>query len=171
MQPPTMPRPDLEALNINYRRIPILSLGRDVFLDTRLILRKLESRFPLGALGAGDTSEPELRALQRLLERWTTDAGVFQRAVQLIPLNLPNMQDPHFRKDRENFSGRPFNLEALKRARPEALAHMRDAFELLETTLLADGRQWVFKTKKPSLGDIEGKTCIFSAMGGLKLRI
>jgi glutathione S-transferase len=157
MQPPTLPRPDLKALNIEYRRIPIMTHGRDIFLDTRLILRKLESRFPNGALGAGDTSEPELRALQRLLERWTTDAGVFQRAVQLIPLHLPTMQDPKFRKDREDFSGRPMNLAALERSRPEALAHMRDAFELLETTLLADGRKWVFKTEKPSLGDIEGK--------------
>ncbi|HEX3640441.1 MAG TPA: hypothetical protein VHV10_04060 [Ktedonobacteraceae bacterium] len=151
-----MPRPDLEALNIVHRRIPIVTHGRDVFFDTRLILRKLESRFPSGALGAGDTSEPELRALQLLFSRWTTDAGVFTRAVQLIPLNLPNMQDPKFRKDREDFSGRPFNMEALKKARPEALAHIRDAFELLETTLLADDRKWVFKTEKPSLGDIEG---------------
>lgn len=47
-------------------------------------------------------------------------------------------------------------MEALKKARPEALAHIRDAFELLETTLLADDRKWVFKTEKPSLGDIEG---------------
>ena len=156
IQPPTMPRPDLEALNITHRRIPIVTHGRDVFFDTRLILPKLESLFPSGALGAGDTSEPELQALQLLFRRWTTDAGVFTRAVQLIPLNLPNMQDPKFRKDREDFSGRPFNLEALKRARPEALAHIRDAFELLETTLLADGRKWVFKTEKPSLGDIEG---------------
>jgi glutathione S-transferase len=152
-----MPRPDLEALNINYRRIPVLTYGRDVFLDTRLILRKLELHFPVGALGFGNTSEPELRALQRLLERWTTDAGIFPRAVQLIPLDLPNMQDPAFRKDREDFSGNPFSLEGLKRARPEALAHLRDGFELLETTMLADGRDWVFKTQKPSLGDIEGQ--------------
>jgi glutathione S-transferase len=152
-----LPRPDLEALNVNYRRIPILTLGRDVYLDTRLIIRKLESRFPSGALGAGETSEPELQALQHLFTRWTSDAGIFNRAVQLIPTNLPNMQNPQFRKDREDFSGRPFDLEALKRARPEALAHIRDAFELLESTLLADGRKWVFKTEKPSLGDIEGK--------------
>jgi hypothetical protein len=117
-----------------------------------MILRKLEARFP-----GGETLTPEFKALHRLFERWTTDSGVFDRAVLLIPTNLPNMQDPRFRKDRENLSGKPFVLETFQKLRPESLAHIRDAFELLETSLLSDGRDWVFKTEKPSLGDIDGK--------------
>jgi glutathione S-transferase len=156
MQPNILPRPDLEALSINYRRIPVLSIGRDVYCDTRLILRKLEQQFPEGALGATD---PDQRGIEKLLERWTVDAGIFARAVALIPTDLPSMSDPKFRKDRDGFSGRPggFTKERVERGRPEALVHIRDAFELLETTLLADGRKWIFKTDKPSLGDIEGK--------------
>jgi glutathione S-transferase len=156
MQPSILPRPDLEALNIKYRRIPILTIGGDVYCDTRLILQKLEQLFPEGALGSAD---PDHRAIERLLERWTVDAGIFGRAVALIPTNLPNMNDPKFRKDREDLSGRigAWNKEKLDKARPEAVVHIRDAFELLETTLLADGRKWIFKTDKPSLGDIEGK--------------
>ena len=150
-----MPRPDLEALNVSYRRIPLLSIGRSFYCDTRLILRKLESLFPAGALGSAD---PEHRALERLLERWTVDGGIFSRAASLIPTDLPAMSDPKFRKDREAFSGRPggWSKERLEKGRPESVVHMRDAFELLETTLLADGREWVFKTERPSLGDIEG---------------
>jgi hypothetical protein len=116
-----------------------------------MILRKLEARFP-----GGETFTPELKALLRLFDKWTADAGIFTRAVQLIPTNLPNMQDPKFRKDREDLSGRPFTVEAFQKLRPESLAHIRDAFELLETSLLADGRKWIFNTAKPSLGDIEG---------------
>jgi glutathione S-transferase len=152
-----LPRPDLEALNVNYRRIPILSIGRDVYCDTRLILRKLEQQFPDGAIGA---TNPDQRAIERLLERWTVDAGIFSRAVALIPTNMPSMNDPAFRKDREGFSGQKpggWSKEKAEKGRPEAVAHIRDAFELLETTLLADGRHWIFKTDKPSLGDIEGK--------------
>jgi glutathione S-transferase len=152
-----LPRPDLEALNVNYRRIPVLSIGRDVYCDSRLILRKLEQLFPEGAIGASD---PDQRAIERLLERWTTDAGIFSRAVALIPTNLASMNDPAFRKDREGFSGqRPggWSKEKTEKGRPEALAHIRDAFELLESTLLADGRTWILKTDKPSLADIEGK--------------
>jgi glutathione S-transferase len=149
-----LPRPDLAELNIAYRRIPLLSIGRDVYYDTRLILRKLEQHFPNGALGSNDL---EYRALERLLERWTVDAGVFFRSTQLIPLDLPNMKDPNFIKDREDFTGTNWKREGLQRARGEATVHIRDAFELLETTLLADGQDWIFKTEKPSLGDIEGK--------------
>jgi glutathione S-transferase len=84
-----MPRPDLDALNVSYRRIPVLAVGKDVYCDTRLIIKKLETLFPNGALGATD---PEQRTLQKLLERWTGDAGLFTTAVALIPTNLPNMK-------------------------------------------------------------------------------
>jgi hypothetical protein len=42
IQPPQMPRPDLQALGINYRKIPILAIGRDIYLDTRIIIETLE---------------------------------------------------------------------------------------------------------------------------------
>jgi glutathione S-transferase len=155
MQPNVLPRPDLEQLNINYRRIPLLSIGKDVYCDTRLILRKLEALFPQGALG-GSTGDQKV--IERLLERWTGDAGVFVRAAQLIPLTFPAMKDDKFIKDREQLSGRPWKREALARARPEAMVQIRDAFEILETTILADGRDWIFNTEKPTLGDIEGKS-------------
>lgn len=81
-----MPRLDLAALGIAYRRIPILAIGRDVYCDTRLILRKLETLY-------SDTSGPPLGAdtlesigIQRLLENWTIEGGVFMRSVQLVPV-------------------------------------------------------------------------------------
>lgn len=149
-----MPRADLESLNISYRRIPVLTHGRDVYLDTRLMLRRLERAFPRGRLGA---RTPEQQAIEQLLSRWTTDGGVFGRAVALIPLDLPNMRSELFRRDREQFGGRSWDLEALRRGRPEALVGIRDACELLEGTLLGDGRKWVFGDVGPSLGDIEGE--------------
>jgi glutathione S-transferase len=41
-----MPRPNLALVPVAYRRIPVLAIGRDVYLDSRLILRKLETLFP-----------------------------------------------------------------------------------------------------------------------------
>lgn len=153
LQPNRLPRPTLEALNVAYRRIPLLSIGKDVYCDTRLILRKLEARFPEGKLGSSD---PDHRIIERLLEKYTGDAGVFSRAATLLPAAV--FADPEFVKDREQLSGRKgaWDDKKLAAARPESVVHIRDAFELLETTLLADGRDWVFKTEKPSLGDIEG---------------
>jgi len=99
---------------------------------------------------------PEEQAIERLLDHWAIDSGLFTRAAQLIPADLPFSKDPKVAKDRQDFSGGKWaNAEKM---RPEALVEMRSSFELLETTLLKDGRDWVLKTKSPSLSDIEGKS-------------
>lgn len=153
LQPPTLPREDVNALGVKYRRIPILSIGRDIYCDTRLILDKLEERFPSGKLGA---SQPEQKAIEKLLEKWTVD-GVFPRAAQLIPPALPMLNDSKFVQDRGEFTGRGWAKSAIAEARPEALAHMREFFQMLESTILADGRDWILKSEKPTLADIHSK--------------
>ncbi|KAL9596132.1 MAG: hypothetical protein Q9219_005993 [cf. Caloplaca sp. 3 TL-2023] len=153
LQPAVLPREDVNALGVKYRRIPIMSVGRDIYCDTRLILQKLEQKFPTGALGA---SQPEQKALEKLLEQWIIDGGVFGRTAQLIPLDMPLLNDPKFVKDREDYTGRSWAKPDFSSGRPEALAHIRECFQFLESTILADGRHWVLKTEKPSLADIHG---------------
>lgn len=131
-----------------------MSIGRDIYCDTRLILAKLEQRFPEGALGA---QQPDQKAVESLLQKWTIDGGVFNRASELIPTDLPLLKDPKFTNDREENSGRSWKKADIEERRPEALTDMRGMFDFLESTLLADGREWVLKTEKPSLADIEGK--------------
>ncbi|KAK2743374.1 hypothetical protein FQN55_007313 [Onygenales sp. PD_40] len=159
-----MPRPDLNALGVQYRRIPVLVIGRDIYCDTRLILRKLEELYPDGRLGAKD---PSGQALEKLLEVWTTDGGVFARATQLIPPDTALTENPMFVKDREDFGGRSFKKKDVFEVLPEAMAYIRQAFEFLETTLLADGRGWVGNTDKPTLADIHA-IWPFDWMNGLK---
>lgn len=131
-----------------------MAIGKDVYCDTRIILSKLEQKFPDGALGASD---PDQKAIERLLESWLIEAGIFMRASQLIPPDMPLLKDEKFKKDREDFSGRSWSSENIKANRPEALAVIRNGFKFLETTLLADNRDWILKTQKPTLADIEGK--------------
>lgn len=149
-----MPRPDISALGINYRRIPICSIGRDVYLDTRLILQKLETlpgveRPRLGA----ETGEH--RAIERLLEIMSVDGGPFPWAATLLPADLPIWQDKAWTDDRASFF--PGGKLAAPRpdARAEAVANLRGVFELLETSLLADGRNWLLGGDAPRLADIE----------------
>ena len=130
-----------------------MSIGRDIYCDTRLIFQKLEDKFPSGALGA---SQPDQKAVERLLQSWTIDGGIFVRAAQTLPPDMPLLNDPKFRKDREDYTGRSWDKENIIAMRPEGLTHIRDAFDFLETGLLADGRQWVLNTEKLSLADIEG---------------
>lgn len=148
-----MPRPDVARLGIGYRRIPLLSIGRDVYLDTRLQLIKLENLDTSAPrLGASDADQ---QAIQRLLSTLMTDAGVFGWAASLLPTDLPLLKNPAFQKDREEFSGVRPTPEAQARSRPVALRELASVFTFLETTLLADGREWILKTPSPSLADIE----------------
>jgi glutathione S-transferase len=157
LQPIIMPRPDLKAIGVEYRRIPIMAIGRDIYHDTRLILQKLESLFPASAAHPSiSASGPEAQAIERLLEFWAVDAGIFNRACQLIPANSPMMNDKSFTDDRSQFSGRPWIKDAILSMRPEAVVDLKGTIGLLEETLLADGRNWVLKTEGPSLADIEG---------------
>lgn len=148
-----LPRPDVARLGISYRRIPILSIGRDIYFDTRLQLPKLEAMYPdLPRLGA---STADQKGLERLLSAFIIDGGIFQQGVKLLPLDLPFLKDPRYFKDRGDYMGAKLSAGAMKKIRPEALGEFAAAFELLETTLLADGREWILKTEKPSLADIE----------------
>ena len=151
-----MPRPDLRKLGVNYRRIPILVIGRDVYLDTRLIIRTLEEKFPEGRLGSDDL---EKKFVERLLERYMVEGPVFTETAGLVPAAV--LKDPKFAEDRKGFLGRDWTPEELDRGRPECLLFVRNLFDLLESTILADGREWILNTEKPSLADLQGKSFRF----------
>jgi glutathione S-transferase len=149
-----MPRPEVAVIGTKYRRIPIMAIGRDIYNDTRLIIHKLEELFPsANQISATDADQ---KAIERLLESWAIDSGLFTKAAALMPSDLPIFKDPKFTKDREDFTGRDWSKGNIDRGRPEALVEIRSAFEFLETTLLADGRDWILKTERPTLADIEG---------------
>lgn len=143
-------------MGIQYRRIPVLAIGRDVYHDTRLIIDKLNALFPPSAEHPGlAASTPEHKALATLFSAWVTDGGIFNRAVQLIPTNLPIFKDPRFAKDRANMTGRSWSQGANDSVKPEALAEIRTAIKFLEEGLLADGREWLLKSEGPTQVDLE----------------
>ncbi|KAH6619926.1 hypothetical protein C7974DRAFT_223443 [Boeremia exigua] len=154
IQPPVMPRPDLEALGINYRRIPIMAIGKDVYIDSRLIISKLESIYPNSTLSAPTAGQEGQR---RLLENFS-DSGLFNNAVKLMPYWSSNslVQNKTFLDDRQKLmGGRRMTAENMQAGRPEGLQNMRQAFELIEGTFLADGRQWILGTEGPTVADID----------------
>lgn len=151
-QPVVMPRPDVKAIGVAYRRIPFMTIGKDVYLDTRIMLRKLEELFPKGRIGA---TTPEGKAIQKLLDIWHNEAGLFMKGAQSLPLEF--FKNETFTKDRQEMTGRPFDFAAMEKLRPESLIYVRNAFSMLED-LLSDDRKWLLNTDKPSQGDIEGGT-------------
>jgi hypothetical protein len=177
IQPVILPRPDLALLGVSYRRIPILSIGRDVYLDTRLILQKLETLYPASAAHPGISSahaaharprSAEHAALEQLISARVIDGDVFARGAQCLPAEA--FADAAFLRDRAALMGvdtdklgaaaSPFSRDVLRRQRPEALVVMRRWVRWLEEGLLADGRDWILDSNGntkggPSLADIE----------------
>ena len=158
-QPITQPRPDLDALGVNYRRIPVLSIGRDIYCDSLLILEKLEAIYGTDSSSKYKNISAKAKggsdyALERLFEKWT-DAVVFKAAAAVIPSSLDLMKDQQFQKDREELWGRSWGKAEQDALRPKGLADMRSNWDLLEATL-GDGREWVLGTKEPMLADIHG---------------
>ena len=131
-----MQRPDLIAIGVKYRRIPVLSIGRDIYCDTALIVDKLEQLYPGSRMGGKTGTD---KALIKLLHKWT-DLDIFPRACESIPLDFPAMSNL---KDREKLWGREWSKERQERMRAEALQSMRDNFEFWETMMSeTDFRVW-----------------------------
>ncbi|KAJ9617041.1 hypothetical protein H2200_000762 [Cladophialophora chaetospira] len=146
-----MPRPVLEKLGIQYRRIPLLAIGRDVYCDTRVIIDKLQDLFSDTPIGI---QSPFQRGLEHVFETWLVDGGPFWRTAGLIPPSAEVMHDKEWIQDRKNMTGRSFDIETLKQGRAESLVHVRMYFNQMEKELLADGREYLLETKEPTLADI-----------------
>lgn len=150
-----MPRPDLAALGVAYRRTPTKAIGRDVYLDTRAIIARLEQLFPASAQHPG-LSTPETAGLAALLNKFVTDASLFVHSTTIMSPDLPVFKDEKFLKDRAGFFGPKGMVESLKERRGAGLVHVRQCFEILET-LLGDGRRWVGGTEGVTMADHEGE--------------
>jgi glutathione S-transferase len=142
IQPVIMPKPDLVPLTGGYRRIPVMQIGADVFLDSAAILAEIERRFP----------EPKvIHGADWAINAWA-DRQLFQPTVAIIFGALGDAIDPAFVKDREALSGRPFDAAAMKAAGPMARAQFAAAMAWLDAEL-ANGAPFL-GGQTPSLSDI-----------------
>lgn len=83
-----LPRPQLEALDIAYRRIPVLAIGKDVFCDSGLIVDAL--------VELGVTKGVESDKGDTAYRVWGDNT--FQNALSMVPSQALT---PAFVKDRE----------------------------------------------------------------------
>ncbi|KAK0663188.1 hypothetical protein DIS24_g1244 [Lasiodiplodia hormozganensis] len=169
IQPPILPRPLLQdGLRLRYRRIPVLAVGGSVLCDTRLILAKLDRLFPPSEQHpALLPPSPTAGGLAKMLEHWTTASadGLFVLVVGLIPPSSPMLSDPAFLRDREELLGGGLRLDGADVAakRPACRAAIEAAMGVVESTFLADGREWLLDREQtaamgggPSLADLQG---------------
>jgi len=143
--PNMMPKPDLMPLTGGYRRTPVLQVGADVYCDTQLILLEIERRFakpPLLPVG----QEGEARALAMWIDR-----TIFWSAVGVVMGAIGDQLPEAFRKDRTDFSGRPFDSERLKAGQPIARDQTYAQLAIAEQ-MMRDGRPFLLGAV-PSLAD------------------
>lgn len=153
---PMLPRPEItEYLGINYRRIPVLAIGNDVYCDTGIITAALERRFPpsqgYGTIfpkgkhgGKADTG------MIKAFAKSYAETVLFGPAVTMIPWKtLPEA----FLKDRAALLGGPISPQAMVARRPAAESILIINMALIEEQL-SDGRDWLFDTELPGLADI-----------------
>jgi len=133
-----------------------MAIGKDIICDSRLIISKLESLYPNSTLSLASPAEVGMR---KLFENWTIDGGIFAACCKLLPYWTPNglLQDTKFLDDRQGLmGGRRMTAKLMEAGRPDGLQHIRQAFEMLESTFLADGRKWILGGDQPTVVDIDG---------------
>ncbi|KAK5116930.1 hypothetical protein LTR62_006651 [Meristemomyces frigidus] len=144
-QPRILPRPDLEALGITYRRIPLLAVGKDVYADSQTIIDVIMHRLAASGSNSVPTS-PADKAWDNL------GTSIFREVVLLMD---PDVLPREFIQDRKTI----FPVIArpdFKSLHPSALAGVQSRFAWVENTLFtsADGGPYPIGGSKLTLADI-----------------
>lgn len=161
--PSMMPRPILvDNFNLTYRKIPVLAIGKELIIDTSLIVEWLHSDPRLRAYRKdeimrtdGTSSGQEVhhdargRVLARLLSSHYTDRPLFRLTTGLIPSVVWRTS---FGEDRASLIGHKLDADKLEKKVPKNLAGLDTFLSILEP-LFADGG-WVLGGKKPSTADV-----------------
>jgi len=143
--PNIMPKPDLMPLTGGYRKTPVLQVGADIYCDTQLIMMEIEKRAPKPPL-LPVGQEGEARALAMWIDR-----NIFWSAVGVVMGAIGDQLPEAFKKDRTEFSGRPFDSDKLKAAVPMARDQTYAQLAIAEQ-ILRDGRPYLLGAA-PSLAD------------------
>lgn len=152
---PVLPRKELEALGITYRRIPILAIGKDVYCDSSLIFNLILS----GQNNLSTKKIPHDAVNDRAWESWGGET--FTAILQLAPSAL--LSDD-FVKDREDvfpILGRSDYTQM----RQSGIAELRNRMGLVENVLLAQNEGVFIGGEEISVRDMH---VIFSIRWGLK---
>lgn len=150
-----MPRPILrESFGMTYRKIPVLLVGRDLYVDTSIICEALEHFFP--AKDGYNTLYPPAadgknhRSMIRGFASYWTDRALFRVTTGLIPSSVWRTR---FGTDRSNLIGHKLDPDKLEKKLSFNKSNLDLQLSLLEP-LFHDAGDWIFSTSKPSLADI-----------------
>ncbi|CAI2166142.1 7095_t:CDS:10 [Funneliformis geosporum] len=158
--PQILPRPLLQPLTHGYRRIPVLQIGSDIFVDSASIIEELERRYPEPTLfPKRNGSDKSDRGLGLSMAMWT-DRYFIPAILGVIPFFSKDPSTPkiftskEFKDDRASLFGIPINTEKLLQTRPYFVDQIKSNFEWVELQFSDDDREWFLDTPYPSISDI-----------------
>lgn len=150
--PPVMPKPDLTPLTGGYRRTPVLQVGADIYCDTAVIARRLESEKAVPALFP-EGREAIAAALAQYADQTLFQIGValnFQpHALEARFSGMPEQVVSGFMRDRQALFGQG---AATRMSADEALSQWPVLMSRLEMQLGRDGDYLLGDT--PSIVDL-----------------
>jgi glutathione S-transferase len=151
------PKDDLVALTGGYRGTPVLQVGAELWVDSQLIARKLESLHPNPPLfPAGEAG------LQLALVKWSDQ--FFRTGLKLVLGALADQWPEPFRRDREQLFP-DIDFATVGREAPHWRSQYRAHASLLEQQL-ADGRAYL-AGRGPTLADIHAHPFVAMLRGAL----
>ncbi|RUS19294.1 hypothetical protein BC937DRAFT_87715, partial [Endogone sp. FLAS-F59071] len=179
---PVLPRPEVEALAHGYRKVPVMSIGADVYCDTKRILQELENRFPEPSLypPRTGTSDKIDRGVTDVISFWTdviislkitcitqcsttnalfcfTNAHLSSHPLSSPEHHLPSRRCPHalYRPHFQQSPVPPGPRQPFRSlaAQPAVKEQLLPHLHTIEKQL-ADGRIWLLDTAVPGLADI-----------------
>lgn len=150
--PPVLPRPELEKLDITYRRIPLLAVGKDVYADSSLICDIITKKLAPGKIPTSPADDA--------YNIW--GSTVFSEILSLIP---GEVLTDGFVKDRAPIF--PFLLRPdIKTLRPSGVGQLRARMKQVEEKFLSHGGTFIGGDKL-SMADIHAMWPISWVMNNL----
>ena len=130
LQPMMMPKPELTPLTGGYRRLPVMQIGADIFIDSALIARELEQRFPEPGLFP-ETKNP----WASVVVAWA-DHYLFWKAVRLAIGTAADRLPEAFLHDRALMNkAEMLDPQAAKAELPQTRSQLLIALDWLESGL------------------------------------
>ena len=145
--PQIQPRPDFDAVDITYRRAPLLSIDGDLYCDTALIIEKLLDMASHLKLYEGDCTN--------YIAYDALSSQLFPLGAGLLPRDHPNLNDPAFVRDRQlmhDGKKSDFDPDAIAANRPKTLAQFAGWLNRIERDL-GQERKYLLGGELPTTAD------------------
>lgn len=127
-QPAWMPKPHLTPLTGGYRRIPVLQVGADIYCDTALMARTIDTLAPEPSIHPGGQV-----AAAEAMAMWA-DKTLFFATVPLVFTAMADVIPPALFDDRRKMFPQ-MNLDVLRGAVPGARGALASACTMLDRSL------------------------------------